>query len=83
MTKVTDLSSLVLGLPATITVTRSNTDDASDEYMATGSVVSYGRERRANGMVKSWVALGNDTSAHPTIAWNEDRYHTVEISPGY
>lgn len=79
MTKVTDLSSLIIGRPVTITVTRSNTDDASDEYMAVGQVVSYGRERRANGTVKSWVALGNDTSAHPTIAWSEDRYHTVDI----
>jgi hypothetical protein len=62
-----------------IQVTRDLADLGTEAFYAAGKIVSYGRNRSKSGTITTWVAMGNDTSAHPTIVWEESRYYTVKV----
>lgn len=53
-------------------------DGTTSTRYVSGSVAAFG-QNQASGGVSTWVALGNDTSEHPTITWRHDRYHTVSV----
>lgn len=62
-----------------ISVTRDLADLGIETEYVAGKVSGFGRKYSASGASSVWVTLGNDTSAHPTIEWEESRYYTVKV----